>query len=122
MRVRDWRRAIFAGAFFAGAVVIGAAANPGKTFENSVDDICESAVWPMIPAPCFSNEQVPPVYVRAFAEEIEPAKQQRGLGTDVASEKADLLQGPKAVERYRTIEIRGDGVSELRRVEHMASE
>lgn len=122
MRVKQWLMVLLSGAFLAAAVSNVGAAKTGTTTDSSIDDICKSAIWPMIPAQCFGREQVRPIYAPAGAVSIEPAKQQRRLGADVPAEKGDLLQQPKSVERYLTIEIHVDGVSELRRVERKTAE
>lgn len=119
---RFWRGAIVAFALLTAviALIVGAAGR-GETIENSVEDICESAVWPRIPATCFSRAQ--PVRWRRghsmvdgggptdFVEVTTPP------GSSAISAKADLLQRPETRVHYRTLETRDGGVSILRRVE-----
>lgn len=117
-----WRGAIVTGAFLTAviALIVGAAGR-GETTENTAEDICESAVWPQIPASCFSRVQ--PVRWRlgdllvdageptALVEATSPP------GFSVTSGKGDLLQRPESSVRYRTVETRDHGVSILTRVE-----
>lgn len=100
---KTWRRASVAAAFLTGAVLLVGHANPGKTNEIAVD-LCDAAVWPVIPPNCFAGGQV------------RPEQPSRPV-PDVPSEKADLLERPDSAELYRTVEIRRDGVSELRRMQ-----
>jgi hypothetical protein len=122
VRLRQWLRVLLAGAFLVGVVSIVGAAKTDTTTESPIDDTCESAVLPMIPSQCFGKEQVRPVFAPAGAVSSEPAKQPHGSEADVPVEKGDLLQQPKSVERYLTIETYVDGVSELRRVERKTAE
>jgi len=118
---KKWIRLLLAGAFLAGAVTIVGAAKIGTPIETSVGDICEEAVWPRIPAHCFGSEPVRPVFAAAGAVSVEPARQQRSSDADSISSKADLLRRPEAIHAYQTVEIRGDGVSELKRVPRLTA-
>jgi len=103
----------------AGVILVAGAANPGKSNEKLVENPCQTAVWPIIPAHCFGGERAVAFPASTEAHESPGL---RGLGPEVTSAKADLLQLPTSVERYRTIEKRIDGVSELRRVERTTLE
>lgn len=117
-----WRGAIVTGAFLTVviALIVGAAGR-GATTENTAEDICESAVWPRIPATCFSRPQ--PVRWRLgdlLVDAGEPTDLVEVMSPtefSVTSGKADLLQAPESSKNYRTVETRGDGVSVLNRVE-----
>jgi hypothetical protein len=121
MDIRIWRGAIVACAFVTAvmALIVGAAGR-GETTETTVEDICEGAVWPLIPAICFSRERAPYAGLRSMIEAevvtslIEEASLPR---SGVTSGKADRLQAPSPSKGYRTVETRGDGVSVLKRVE-----
>lgn len=119
---RPWRGTIVTGAFLTAviALVVGAAGR-GETTETTTEDICGSAVWPRIPATCFSRVQ--PVRWSpgdAFVDGGEPTawvEAASSPGSGLVSGKADLLQAPKPSKTYRTVETRGDGVSVLSRIE-----
>jgi hypothetical protein len=116
-----WRGAIVAGAFLAAVVSIVGAAGRGQTTENSHEDACESAVWPRIPATCFSGERAP--YARPGHSMIDAGESTvfvdgtSSPGSGAVSGKADLLRAPNSSVSYRTVETRGEGVSVLNRVE-----
>lgn len=119
---RLWRGAIVTGAFLTAVIVLAVgAAGRGETTENTVEDICGSAVWPRIPATCFSRVQ--PVRWSlgdAFIDAGEPTALVEATnppGSGVVAGKGDLLQAPKSSKSYRTVETRGDGISVLNRVE-----
>jgi hypothetical protein len=117
-----WRGALVTGAFLTAviALIVGAAGR-GETTENTAEDICESAVWPRIPATCFSRPQ--PARWRpghSMVDAGEPTALVEATtppGFNVTSGKADLLQRPESNVRYRTVETRDRGVSILTRVE-----
>jgi len=117
-----WRGAIVTGAFLTAvvALIVGAAGR-GETTESTVEDLCESAVWPRIPATCFSREQPVRWHLdHNMVDTGEPAALVEATsppGSGVASGKSDLLQRPESSVRYRTLETRDRGVSILRRVE-----
>lgn len=102
-------------------VVVMMGANRGETAEQSLDAVCESAVWPMIPAKCFGRYNDRDIYPEMVAAEaaqvslvIDEGSQLSAIG---ASGKADLLHAPEVDNgKYRTVETRSDGVSILQRV------
>lgn len=101
-------------------VTIGTA-NRGETAEQTLDEACASAVWPMIPAQCFGRyngrDAYPETIVFEAAEVRLVAERSSQSGTIGASGKTDLLQTIEIDDaRYRTVETRSDGVSVLRRV------
>jgi hypothetical protein len=98
-------------------------ANRGETAEQTLDEVCASAVWPRIPATCFSRPEVREVYLPAgqsaeFDELSSVVDRNSQPNIIRTSGKADL---PQSIEiggaQYRVIETRGDGVSVLKRVE-----
>jgi len=102
------------------AIAIGAA-DRGETTEQTQDERCKSAVWPMIPATCFGGQDARDVYPRKASldtdELILAAQQRNDLSPQAPSKKADRLE---AVEigsaEYRTVEIRTDAGSILTRI------
>ena len=117
-----WRGAIVTGAFLTAvvALIVGAAGR-GETTESTVEDFCESAVWPRIPATCFSRVQ--PVRWRLGDSLVDAGEPTALVETAsppefvATSGKSDLLQAPKSSKTYRTVETRREGVSVLNRVE-----
>jgi hypothetical protein len=96
-------------------------ANRGETAEQTLDEACESAVWPVIPATCFGRQQVRDVYqpgdtvVQADAPRLVAA--QKNSPNPTGTGKTDLLQSIGVDDaQYRTLERRADGVSILTRV------
>jgi hypothetical protein len=109
------------GALLMLVVVTMGVANRGETAEQTLDQVCESAVWPMIPAQCFgryNNRDVYPETVAFEAAEVSFVVDQDSQPSAIgASGKADLLQSMEIDDtQYRTVETRGDGISVLRRV------
>jgi len=102
------------------ATVIGAS-NPGETSEQKQDVLCESAVWPMIPATCFGRQPSRVVYQGTSAvkadEPIAVAHEIRKPSSVATSGKSDRL-GPFNImsAEYRTVETRTNRNSILTRI------
>ena len=97
-------------------------ADRGETAEQTLDEACESAVWPVIPARCFGRQQARDVYrpgdmviVQADVPTLVAAQKAQPNAT--GTRKADLLQSIGADDaQYQTVESRADGVSILTRI------
>jgi hypothetical protein len=97
-------------------------ANASGTTQQAVDEACENAVWPMIPAACFAREPARDSSRAEISSEagqlIFVADQHLGPSPTETSKKADRLQTTDSGKiRYRTIETRQNGISVLTREE-----
>jgi hypothetical protein len=100
------------------AVMIGVA-NRGETAEQTLDEVCEGAVWPMIPAKCFGrlngyDISAGEIDTTEMSFVVDQSSEPNAGGT---SGKADLLRSTQVDDaQYRTVETRGNGVSLLWRI------
>jgi hypothetical protein len=89
--------------------------------QQTQDDLCENAVWPMIPATCLGRQLAEVGYPQepsgVGGEPVSAGQHVMELGSRAPSEKADRLE-PAEIggAEYRTVETRTNRSSILTRI------